>query len=188
MPRANIPEGRAQKIKKAHAKVVAHRADQAGPLRAVFQSLGGLVKLLADSQSEVDEAVQNEIKILFHVIHRFSRKVRGLSEDKAAALKKAVLDIERIERQLKLASGPGYGVKRLIAESQRDLNHVKKLRENLGVRYREAAFVLAELEQLVDPVTDLKLATAAQRRRNDQKAKAAQKPPAMEPKPDTPTS
>lgn len=185
MPRANIPVGQAQKIKRAHAKVVAHRADRAGSLRAIFQSLGSLVKLLAETQSELDEALQNEIKILFHTINRFAKKVRVLSEDKAAALKKAMIDAERINRQLKAATGPTYGVKRLIAEGQRDLEQLKKLRANLQMRYREAAFILAELEQAVDPITDLKLASAAQRKRND-KARKAQPPVA--PKPDTMTS
>lgn len=73
----------------------------------------------------------------------------GLDKQKAAALKKAMLDAERINRQLKAATGPTYGVKRLIAEGQRDLEQLKKLRANLQTRYREAAFILAELEQAV---------------------------------------
>jgi hypothetical protein len=184
MSRANIPDGKAQKIKRAHAKVVAHRADQAGSLRTIFQSLGGLVKLLADCQGEVDEAVQNEIKILFHVISHFSKRIRVLSTAKAGALRKALVDIEKIERQLKVATGPAYGVKRLIAESQRDLAHTQKLHANLQMRYREAAFVLAELEQAVDPVSDLQLSTAAQRKRNDKVRKVEP----VAPKPDTMTS
>ena len=175
MPRTKIPAKTAHKILATHKKVVAHRATKAGVLRQVFDGLNRLVKLLADLQVESDQALLNDIDILQSVMLRFRRRVSSQQNSRTRAFLLAYQELGTMERLLKDAAGSGYGVRRLASESERDLTLVRRLRENLELRQREAAFVLAELEQAVDPLPGMRLASAKRRLENDKRRQKASK-------------
>lgn len=188
MDRKAIPDQQAKRVKTAAKRVAEHRATEAGTLRTVFDALGGLVKLLADVHAEADRATANEIRIFLEVVRRFRAKLTTNQQARTAALMQAVQRLDQMERLLVSARGPGYALKRLEQESARDLGATKKLRANLGDRSREAAFVLAELEQAVDPVPGLKIASAKVRKENAKRRKAEAKAPVVELKPEALTS
>ena len=196
MPKTLLSAKTAKKVLTAHKKVAEHRADKAGTLRRCFDGLSRLTKLLADLHVEGDQALKNEIDILQVVMRRFRERIAAQQKVRTQALALTLQELGYIERLLREAQGRGYSIKRLAQESERDLALVKKAKENLNTRQREAAFVLAELEQAVDPTPGLKLANAKRRKENDDRRKKAVEavkravatPPPVPPAPDVPTS
>jgi hypothetical protein len=183
-----IPEKKAKAIIRAHAKVEAHRATEAGTLASAMNHANSVVKLLADVYVEADQAMQNEIRILLVALKRFRRVAHRSVQAKTGALTQATAEVDAIERLLKHAEGPGYKIVETAQVATADRVRVKQLQGSLKHRTREAAFILAELEQLVDPYPGLKIASAAQRKRNDKAREAAKAKKKVEAEPAPPTS
>lgn len=168
-----ISKEQAKKIKAAAKRVEAHRADRVGFLRQSFDLAGSLVKLLSDAYVESDMSTANEIRTLLLTLRRFRKTVLKNQQAQTAALTQALGHTTALEKLLEEAQGKGYALKRLNLDAERDMGATKRLRANLQQRTQEAAFVLAELEQAVDPLPGLKIASAKVRRENEKRRKAA---------------
>lgn len=180
MPKAPITQKQAKKIKAAAKRVAKQRADKAGFLRQAFDGLGGVQKLLGDAFVEAEQPIGLEINILVEVIRRFRKRILTMQQAEAGAMAAALTALERVEAHLAEARGPGYPIKRMEAEAERDSRLLQNLRANIRLRAQEAAFTLAELEQAVDPLPGLTIAKAKARRENE-KARTPQPKPAVAP-------
>ena len=158
--------GKPTPIQQAHNKVRIYHATKVGTMATALGEMGSLSKMLADLYFEVDERTQAEVQFMLAHLHRFSRQIRQLQGVRLQALQEAGREIQKVQKLLKDVDEGGYGLKRLGRDAYRDLTLVKRVQANLGDRTREAAFVLAELEQQVDPLPGMVIASAAQRRAN----------------------
>ena len=165
-------------VMRAAAKVKSYRATEAGTVKVAYQATAAVVKLLADAHAEADAGLRNEIKLLLAGIQRFSRHAHAHLQAKTGALHVALAELERVEGLLKRAAGPGYGVVAMAQRAQADTNRVRALKASLQLRAREMAFVLAELEQMVDPLPGLRIASASTRKKNDKLRSQSSKTPA----------
>ena len=187
----------AAKIVSAHKKVQAYGASSVGNLRKAYDELTGLTRLLTSLLVNVDDELQSEVKLFLSLILRFRQKVIDNNRTRDLALIRAVQGLDAVEVLLESAQDPE--VKKLLIEAERDITLLRQLRHNLFFRQREAAFVLAELEQAVDPVPEFKLATAKQRKASEVNKKVSEvsmESPTLKPEaegsdtatPDAPTS
>ena len=184
-----IPKKRADKIKAASARVARHRADKTAPVLATVSGLlGTIVKDLADLIAEGDTALEHEVRTLLEVIRRFRTRIHTQQQARAGALRKLSERLGQISALLEEMGKPGFELERLQQESERDLGLTKKLRGNVTTRATEAAFILAELEQAVDPLPGLKIASAKVRKENDKRRKGSVPEPKVEAKAGDPTS
>ena len=165
--------GKLTPIQKAHKKVKAHHATKVGAMATALGSVGTLSHLLADLYFEVDERTAAEVQFLLVHLHKFSQQARQLQGIKAQTLQKALQGIHKTQQLLKDVDEGGYESKRLARDAFRDLTLVKRVQANLQDRTREAAFILAELEQQVDPLPGLRIASAQQRAENAKRQKKA---------------
>ena len=167
----------AGKIKRLAVKVAAHQAQNAGVLRTAFDSLSGAVKLLAEVDTYKKDMVEGEINLLVRMIKRFREKMAEEAQTEAGALTMALKELTRAEKLLEQAKGRGYKVRAMEERARVDSSKLRQVHASVKLRAREAAFVLAELEQAADPLPGFKLASAAARRRHDEaRAKAETAP------------
>ena len=158
----------ASRLIKAQRKVSAHRATEAGTLRQAYAVAQTLAKVCVDLKIYNDDALTNDIKILEVALKRFTQGVKRHSQRHAAGMEFALGAVGELEQLLAKAKGPGFGIKAVAASAQTDEKRVHQLRESLRVRSREAAFVLAELENLADPLPNgFKMASARKRKAAD---------------------
>ena len=168
MTKARGRDPEAAKLKRLSAKVAAHKAQNAGMLRSAFDELSRAVKTLVEVDVFGDKGLENEIKIIQEVTKRFRARVKTHQQAKAGGLAMALAALERTNKLLDQAEGQGgYKLAQLRERARIDTARLKQLRDSLQFRSREAAFVLAELEQAADPFPGLQLATAAARKRHD---------------------
>lgn len=175
MSRDVIPDKKAQQIKRLVKKVGDHRATHAGTLKAAFDELGKVTRLLSEASADVEAELQNDIKILLSLIRKFRGRITKTLKVKVSDLAAADQHLEKAATHLQEAEGSGYELQGLDLQASIDNHRIHRLRVSLGVRAREAAFVLAELEQAVDPLPGMKMKSAAERKRND-KARAKAQP------------
>lgn len=166
--------GKLTPIQQAHKKVKDHHATKVGTMATALGEMGTLSKMLSDLYFEVDERTQAEIQFLMAHLHKFNRQIRQLQGLRVTALRTAVLEIHKVQKLLEDVDEGGYSFKRLGRDAYRDLTLVKRVQANLGDRTREAAFILAELEQQVDPLPGMRIASAEQRKENEKRQKRLQ--------------
>ena len=172
MPKTAINQKMAKKIQVATEKVEVHHARKAATLAHAFDRITRVANLLAVLHADADKTLQGEIELLRMICRRFITKVKSQQRDRTGILKKALHEVEVLEQELADVAGPrGYQLKKLAEAHRRDTRATTMLKGNLQVRAREAAFVLAELEQAVNPVSGLKLVSATQRAKNDKRRK-----------------
>ena len=169
------------KIKRLQAKVVAHQAQNAGILRTAFDQISSSVKALADLDTFGEKTLESEIQLFLDVAKRFEARIKTYQKLKSAALTFALQNLHKASRTLEEARGfKGYKVKALRDRDRVDAARLKQVQASVEHRTREAAFVLAELEQAVDPFPGFKMVSAAARKRHDEQRKSLvpQPPPA----------
>ena len=171
MPKTVINQKMAKKAQMAQEKVKVHRAHKAATLKQTFDRITHVANILAVLHADADRTLQGEIDLLRTICRRFVTKVKGQQHNREGLLAKALQEVEILERELTDVAGPGYTLKKHVHAHVRDMRVVGTLRENLRIRSREAAFVLAELEQVVNPVSGLKLVSATQRAQNEKRRK-----------------
>ena len=171
MSKTVITQKMAKKIQVAREKVKVQRAHKAATLRQTFDRITKVANLLAVLHADADKTLQGEIDLLRMICRRFITRVKTQQRDRSGMLKQALQEVEALEKELTEAAGPGYQLKRMVQAHARDERLTAQLKGNLQVRYREAAFVMAELEQAVNPVSGLKMVSAAQRAKNEKRRK-----------------
>ena len=169
-----VPTPQAKKIQAAQKRVATHRADKAPTLKLAYNKIEFIANIAANVHASADTVLQGEIDLLTMICRRFTTKVKNQQYERSSLLKKLLEEVVDLERILKEAKGPrGYGLKKLAAEAERDARLIRTLKASLTARQREAAFILAELEQTVNPVSGLKIAGAKQRAENEKRRKKA---------------
>lgn len=174
-----------KRILRASKRAQSYRAFEAGTVAVAHQAAAQLVKLLADAQAEADVPVQREISLLITCLKRFRDRVHTHLQAKTGALHVASQGVDNLERLLRRADHPGYGVAEMARRAQADANRVQALKASLQRRAQEMSFILAELEQLVDPVPGLTIRPASTRKKNAklraERVKALKKAPVAAP-------
>ena len=172
------PDPSTRKLKRLSEKVAAHRATHAGTLRSAQDVLVLAVQTLVDVDTFADRDLEGEIGLMIKMIRRFIDRLKTHQQAKAGALALTIKALDKADKLLCEAEGrKGYGIKAMKDKAAVDLRRVREVKASVEHRAREAAFVLAELEQAVDPFPGIRMVSAAARARHDEKRKAAMKPP-----------
>ena len=173
----------AQHIRKLAQRAKDRNASAAGVLMFAAGRMIKAAAILRRADEDNLHFTQQDLSLALAFAKRMKRKANELSQQRASGVEAALHLLDAALQSLESASRGGHKIASQRRRAEVDARALNRLIRSVRERATESAAVLAELEQVIDPMPDLHIIPARQRKQN---AKARKSPiPGTIPEPAT---
>lgn len=162
----------AAKLHRLAKRAKAHNASAAGVLAFAASRLIRAAAILRRADTDNIKFTQQDLALSLAFAKRMQRRAKELAVQNASGVAEALKLLETAVQSLQEADRGGYKIASRRKRADVDARALQRLIRSVRERVTSSAAVLAELEQAVDPVADLHIIPASQRKRNAKKRKA----------------
>jgi hypothetical protein len=153
----------AKKLYALSKRVAARKGSAVGLLAAVSDQLRQVHAIFNRAVMDNLGATQQEVSLLLAFTKRLERRARELAVQRVSGMQEVAAVLAMASRQLDEADHGGYKIVQVQRQAEIDRRTLDRLQASIKGRVQEAAAVLAELEQAVDPLPGLKLVSGRTR-------------------------
>ena len=163
-PEVQVITGKAAaKLLRLTERVAARKGFAVGLLARVADGLRGVHQIMLVAQKDNTAITVSEVQLTLAFVKRLERRIRELAEQRIHGMQEALKGLETLSRVLEEADRGGYKLAKLQEQAESDRRTLDRLRASIKARVTESAAVLAELEQVVDPLPGMRLVSGKQR-------------------------